>query len=136
MSRKTVSCAKCGQQHRGPRHVHDLHSEGCHVLIRANGMPLNVAGEYLRSQWLGGALELSGWCANCVATEIAATCPGAKPDELDRVARVVTEQQIEDAFVEGKPIHVCKILPLPIRGAERVARDLLDIGSPKPGGAS
>jgi hypothetical protein len=128
------ACPKCRKRHRGPRAVELLFDEGRHVLANAQQMPVKMAAEYLRSQWMGGALELSGWCSSCTFAEIAATAPGRNEGELDEVSRLVaaalpTPEEIERAFVEGSR-HLCKVLPL-FPSKEKVARDLLDIGSPK-----
>jgi hypothetical protein len=135
MTRPTwCSCPKCGARHRGPRATELLFDEGRHVLANAQQMPLKMAAEYLRSQWMGGALELSGWCSSCIFTQIAATATGRKDGELDEVSRLVaaalpTPAEIERAYVEGS-MHPCKVVPL-FPSKEKVARDLLDIGSPK-----
>lgn len=138
-------CPKCGGAHRGSRSVDVLHAEGCQVLIRAHHLPLAQAAEWLRSQWLGGALELADWCADCRFREIAATSPDAREQEqeLDRAARATlratgvlaapsippTEEEIERAYIEGS-MHTCLVIPL-FPNKQKVARDLLDIGSPK-----
>lgn len=105
-------CPRCKAPHRGPRDLTVLRSEAAHVLVRADAMPMEQAAEYLRTQWLGGALELADVCADCIVTEIAA---GSVRVEL--VAR--TDEALE--AVTGP--HVCVVIPMFPK------RDLIDVGA-------
>lgn len=58
-------CPRCYRDHAGPRPIDELRTEGARVLVKALEMDDAKAPEYLRSQWLGAALELAGFCPPC-----------------------------------------------------------------------
>jgi hypothetical protein len=105
-----TTCPKCQREHKGPRDLTHLRTEAAHVLVRADQKPMREAADYLRFALLALARELSNHCADCIIVEVAAA-----------QAQVVPVPPPEPADL---PPNV-----IPLFGARRAARDLLNIGA-------
>lgn len=69
-----IRCPKCKTAHKGRRTLEQLIAEGSRVVALALDCHPERALQYLRTQWLGGALEIAGYCADCVVATIALGC--------------------------------------------------------------
>lgn len=68
---KTVRCPKCRCDHVGARPLPNLIAEGSRVIAMALDMSEERAKSFLHAQWYGGALELDGYCRDCIIATLA-----------------------------------------------------------------
>lgn len=60
-----TTCPKCGNEHRGPRDLEQLHHELSRAVERASQLNMVEARSHLRVHTLRIWTELSDFCANC-----------------------------------------------------------------------
>lgn len=116
-------CPKCGQGHRGPRTADVLIAEGSRMLALALDSTGERALRWLRTQWMSGALEIDGVCANCILTTVASSLVAVEVvHEADAQLAAIAEDPIgrfrrsvqgdQPGFVAG-PAHVAQVIPFP-----------------------